>query len=76
VLAEQGDRRGAIEIYHHLIATYGPVEDRHLARIHSSLGKVLEADGDRQAALAAYQEALRINPKDGAARAALKRLPR
>ncbi len=76
VVAAQGDRRGAIEIYRYLIETYGPAEDTHLARIHGALGKVLEADGDRAAALAAYREALRINPKHAAARAALKRLSR
>lgn len=76
VLAALGDRRGAIEVYQHLIATYGPAEDTHLARIQASLGGVLEADGDRQAALAAYQEALRINPKNAAARAAIQRLSR
>lgn len=76
VVAAQGDRRGAIEIYRYLIETYGAAEDTHLARIHGALGKVLEADGDRAAALAAYREALRINPKHAAARAAIARLSR
>jgi tetratricopeptide (TPR) repeat protein len=76
VLVAQGDRRGAVEIYRHLVATYGAAEDTRLAALHTRLGRVLEADGDTAAALAAYREALRIDPKNAPARAALRRLSR
>lgn len=76
VMAEQGDHRAAIGIYRYLIDAFGPAEDVRLAALHAGLGAVLEADGDRAGALAAYREALRIDPKQPQARAALQRLSR
>ncbi len=76
VMAQQGDRRAAIETYRYLIDTYSAAEDARLAHIHASLGRVLEAEGDRAGALAAFREALRMDPKQPQARAALKRLSR
>ena len=76
VVAMQGERAGAIQIYRHLIDTHVGAEDRHLAALHAGLAKVLEAEGDRSGALAAYRAALRIDPKHTPAQAALKRLSR
>ncbi len=76
VMAQQGDRRAAIETYRYLIDTYGAAEDARLAQIYAGLGRVLEAEGDRAGALAAFREAIRIDPKQAQARAALQRLSR
>jgi len=76
VMAMQGERAGAIQIYRHLIDTHMGAEDRHLAALHAGLAKVLEAEGDRPGALAANREALRIDPKHAPAQAAVKRLSR
>lgn len=58
------------------IAAYRRLLDRHpaLTSVNLQLGYLLETKGDRAAALAAYQAALKADPSSAPARAAIERL--
>lgn len=74
-LGQLGEKGGAIERFRHRVETEGPGVDRpsHRARVHYTLGRLLQSRGEAEAAARHLDRALQLDPTLETAQARLHR---